>query len=72
MYSERQNNLIFFSYAWRDRPIAMRIYYDLIRSNLKVWRDQIDGEPAANFKEEFLRKIEECDIFFYWIAKIIV
>jgi len=54
---------IFFSYAWNDRPIAMRIYWDLIRSNLNVWRDQIDGEPSINFKTEFISKIKECDFF---------
>jgi len=57
------NKQIFFSYAWADRAIAMRIYEDLVRSNLNVWRDQINGLPNVDFQEEFLRKIAECDIF---------
>lgn len=41
----------------------MRIYQDLVRSNHSVWRDQIDGAPAENFKKEFLLKIDECEYF---------
>jgi tetratricopeptide (TPR) repeat protein len=62
MNSNKTKN-IFFSYSWKDRPIAMRIYWDLIRSNHSVWRDQIDGEPVENFKKEFLIKIDECEYF---------
>ena len=43
--------------------VAMRLYDDLTRSHLEVWRDQIDGDPTANFLEEFLAKIDECDDF---------
>ena len=43
--------------------IAMRLYDDLTRSHLEVWRDQIDGDPTADFLEEFLAKIDECDDF---------
>jgi len=57
------NKQIFFSYAWADSAVAMRIYNDLIRSNLSVWRDQINGCPNVDFQEEFLKKIKECDIF---------
>ncbi len=41
----------------------MRIYWDLIGADLSVWRDQIDGEPDADFQNEFLHKIDECDVF---------
>lgn len=54
---------IFFSYSWKDNIAAMRMYDDLVRSHLNVWRDQIDGKPAVNFVEEFNSKIDECDDF---------
>ena len=43
--------------------VAMRLYDDLTRSHLEVWRDQIDGDPTADFLEEFLSRIDECDDF---------
>lgn len=57
------NRKVFFSYSWKDMKIAMRLYDDLSRSHLSIWRDQIDGDPTADFKEEFLSKIDECDDF---------
>ena len=54
---------IFFSYSWKDNVTAMRIYADLVRSHLQVWRDQTDGEPTAAFVDEFKSKIDECDDF---------
>lgn len=54
---------VFLSYSWKDRLIASRIYQDLARSNVTIWRDQIDGDPLADFEEEFLRQIDECDYF---------
>lgn len=58
------NKRVFFSYSHKDKQIAQRIYWDLVRSGVVVWRDQIDGEPDVNFKDEFLKKIDEADIFF--------
>lgn len=57
------NRKIFFSYSWKDMEVAMRLYDDLTRSHLNVWRDQIDGDPTADFLEEFLAKIDVCDDF---------
>jgi tetratricopeptide (TPR) repeat protein len=54
---------IFFSYAWKDRPIAMRIYEDLVRSGLQVWRDQINGEYGSNIQKQITEKIGQCDGF---------
>lgn len=54
---------VFMSYSWRDSNIATRIYNDLIRSQVKIWRDQIDGDPIEDFQKEFLSKIDECDYF---------
>lgn len=54
---------VFLSYSWKDRQIAKRMYDDLKNSGVKIWRDQIDGEPIADFKEEFLQKIGECQYF---------
>lgn len=43
--------------------VAMRLYDDLTRSHIEVWRDQADGDPTADFLNEFLAKIDECDDF---------
>lgn len=57
------NNKVFLSYSWKDTQIAARLYNDLVRSNVPIWRDQIDGDPTADFQNEFLDKIDECDFF---------
>lgn len=54
---------VFLSYSWKDKQIAMRLYNDLVRSNVAIWRDQIDGNPLADFEQEFLQAIDECDYF---------
>lgn len=51
------------SYSWKDAAVANRLYDDLVRSHINVWRDQIDGDPTADFLDEFLSKIDECDDF---------
>ena len=43
--------------------VAMRLYADLVRSHLQVWRDQINGEPSVDFVDEFNAMIDECDDF---------
>lgn len=57
------NNKVFLSYSWKDTQIAARLYNDLVRSNVPIWRDQIDGDPTADFQNEFLDRIDECDFF---------
>ena len=57
------NNKVFLSYSWKDTQIAARLYNDLVHSNVPIWRDQIDGDPTADFQKEFLQKIDECDFF---------
>ena len=54
---------VFMSYSWKDAAVANRLYDDLVRSHINVWRDQIDGDPTADFLDEFLSKIDECDDF---------
>lgn len=54
---------VFMSYSWKDMTVASRLYDDLTRSQVCVWRDQIDGDPTSNFLNEFLQKIDECDDF---------
>lgn len=58
--SERK---VFISYSWKDMPVATRLYDDLSRSYINVWRDQIDGDPTEDFLTEFLSKIDNCDDF---------
>ena len=53
----------FISYSWKDEAIALRLYRDLKRQNICIWLDRIDGEPIGDFKEEFLRLINNCDFF---------
>lgn len=57
------NRKVFMSYSWKDAAVAGRLYDDLVRSHINVWRDQIDGDPTADFLDEFLSKIDECDDF---------
>jgi tetratricopeptide (TPR) repeat protein len=33
---------IFFSYSWKDHSFAMKLYSDLIKAGLSVWRDEVD------------------------------
>lgn len=57
------NKKVFLSYSWKDNHIAVRLYNDLVRSKVSIWRDQIDGNPIADFEKEFLQAIDECDYF---------
>lgn len=57
------NKRVFLSYSWKDWPTVKRLYEDLVRSNVPVWRDQVDGDPLADFEEEFLHQIDQCDYF---------
>jgi len=52
---------IFFSYSWKDRPIAMRIYDDLVNSGLSVWRDQVSGNYGVNIYSEVSETIKQCE-----------
>ncbi len=54
---------IFFSYSWKDRAIAMRLYNDLARSGLKVWIDQVKGDQGVNFYYEVKDRINSCSGF---------
>ena len=55
---------VFFSYAWRDMGLAMRIDSDLRRSGVsRIWRDRVDAQPAENFREQYLKEIEHCSYF---------
>lgn len=54
---------VFMSYSWKDMLVATRLYDDLSRSYISVWRDQVDGDPTEDFLEEFLSKIDACDDF---------
>lgn len=54
---------LFLSYSWKDRQVAMRLHDDLSRSNITIWRDQVDGNPIADFEQEFMQEIDRCDYF---------
>ena len=56
-------NKVFISYSWKDEAITLRLYRDLKRLNISIWLDRIDGELTGDFKQEFLRLIDECDYF---------
>lgn len=53
---------VFMSYSWKDAAVANRLYDDLVRSHINVWRDQIDGDPTADFLDEFLSKLTSATI----------
>lgn len=64
MKTVRAKSKIFFSYAWRDMGLAMRIDNDLRNSGIKnIWRDRVDSKPAENFREEYLKEIDNCSHF---------
>ncbi|MFT3911062.1 MAG: TIR domain-containing protein [Ferruginibacter sp.] len=46
------NNKIFFSYSWKDIPIAMRIYDDLKRNGIQLWRDEFSAAVGKGYKAE--------------------
>lgn len=52
-------NDIFISYATANSAIANRIYYDLIRSGIKAWLYENDGEIGIDFRTEIFRKLEQ-------------
>lgn len=54
---------IFISYSWKDEAVTLRLYRDLRHQNISIWLDRIDGEPTGDFKQEFLRLIDDCDYF---------
>ncbi len=51
---------IFFSYSWRDMPIAMRIYQDLIRNGISVWRDEFSAVVGKEYTTEISNALDEC------------
>ena len=54
---------VFISYSWKDEAVTLRLYRDLRHQNISIWLDRIDGEPTGDFKQEFLRLIDDCDYF---------
>ena len=44
-------NKIFFSYSWKDLPIAVRIYADLVRNGLSIWRDEFSAETGKRYAD---------------------
>jgi len=54
---------VFVSYASSDGVVAMRIYDDLRRSGLRVWRYEADRRIGVDFQREFEEKIRESHWF---------
>jgi len=50
---------IFLSYASSDGAVAMRIYEDLRRSGIRVWRYEADRRISVDFQREFEERIRE-------------
>lgn len=64
MKNNLDSNLVFFSYSWKDQAIAMKIFYDLTRSNISVWRDQVNAEKTDfNFLESIFKVIDNATYF---------
>lgn len=54
---------IFFSYSRKDYALAVRIYDDLRRSGLQIWRDVVSCPYGIDFSKEIKNKITEYDGF---------
>ena len=54
---------VFMSYTSGDNAIAMRIYNDLERSGLNVWRYEKDGEIGRDFIDEIDEMISKSESF---------
>ena len=54
-------NKIFFSYSWKDLPIAVRIYADLVRNGLTIWRDEFSAETGKRYADEIRDAMLQCD-----------
>jgi len=54
---------IFISYAKEDNDFAMRIYNDLNRSGLMVWRYEKDGKIGVHFLQEIKTILEQTQNF---------
>ena len=50
-------NDVFISYSTFDSKFAFRIYYDLVRSGLKVYLYERDGDFGIDFREEIYSEI---------------
>jgi tetratricopeptide (TPR) repeat protein len=46
------NKSAFLSYSWKDIPIVVRIYTDLVRSGLTIWRDEFSANYGKNYELE--------------------
>ncbi len=44
--------MVFLSYSWKDIPIVVRIYTDLVRSGLKIWRDEFSADYGKRYETE--------------------
>lgn len=52
---------VFMSYSWKDLPMAMRIYADLVRCGITVWRDEFSAEFSKTYKIEIEKALQKCD-----------
>jgi len=63
MISKEGQHTVFLSYAWSTKAIANRIYFDLIRSNVRVWKDDRSTEKAWEIWKKITSVIDYCDYF---------
>ncbi|PHN00593.1 TIR domain-containing protein [Flavilitoribacter nigricans] len=66
MHQKDKNNdvcTVFMSYAWQTKSIANRIYFDLVRSGLKVWKDDQTTEKGWELWEKISGIIGKCSYF---------
>ncbi|MCP4107089.1 MAG: toll/interleukin-1 receptor domain-containing protein [Desulfobacteraceae bacterium] len=63
MKPTKSNIKVFISYAREDYEIALKIYSDLKRSDVKPWLDQEDIYPGENWEKSTIKAIEDCNYF---------
>lgn len=54
---------VFISYAREDRPVAEKLYEDLMRQGIRTWIDSHSLTPGARWKEEIAGAIQESIYF---------
>jgi hypothetical protein len=54
---------VFISYAEEDNSMAMRIANDLKSAKLEVWRYEINGRKAVDFRDDIKEHIDKAQWF---------
>lgn len=54
---------VFLSYAAEDSQLALRLYDDLARSGIRVWRYEKDSKRGRDYEKEYLQELYAANFF---------